>query len=195
MDGLSFGNLPWRCLMQRRPCRMILRQLSLAAICIVSVLALVPNSVAADKHQPADWRARVREELPLLGHRNWIAVVDSAYPLQTSGGIETVETGSDQLEVVRGVLDELSKAKHVRPVIFTDAELQLVPESDAKGVSEYREALANLLGKSGIAVAAARADHLQTRRRGQDVPHSGVEDEPDSSLYVGISAARLRLLG
>ena len=74
--------------------------------------------------------------------------MDSAYPLQTSGGIETVDTDADQLEVVRAVLAQLAKAKHVRPVIFTDAELKLVPESDAQGVTAYREALAKLLGKS-----------------------------------------------
>jgi hypothetical protein len=53
------------------------------------------------------------------------------YPLQTSGGIETVNTDADQLEVVQTVLDQLAKARHVRPVIFTDAELKAVPESDA----------------------------------------------------------------
>jgi hypothetical protein len=95
-----------------------------------------------------EWRSKLQEELPLLGHRNWIAVVDSAYPLQTSTGIETIETDADQLVVVRAVLDQLSKVKHVRPVIFTDAELKLVPESDAAGVTAYREALANLLQAS-----------------------------------------------
>src|SRR5207302_6229193 len=87
----------------------------------------------------------LEKELPLLGHRNWIAVVDSAYPLQTSGGIETINTDADPVEVVQTVLDELSKAKHVRPVIFTDAELTLVQESDAPGVAAYREALCKLL--------------------------------------------------
>jgi D-ribose pyranose/furanose isomerase RbsD len=84
----------------------------------------------------------------LLGHRNWIAVVDSAYPLQTSTGIETINTNADQLEVVKTVLDRLAKAKHVRPVILTDAELKAVPESDAQGVTAYRKALTNLLGKT-----------------------------------------------
>jgi len=95
------------------------------------------------------WQSRLTQELPLLGHRNWIAVVDSAYPLQTSAGIETIETDADQLDVVRQVLDAISKTKHVRPVIFTDAELKLVPETDAPGVTSYREALGNVLKTSG----------------------------------------------
>jgi hypothetical protein len=115
-------------------------------IFLSGVLAL--NAHAQQSKQPGDWQARVKEELPLLGHRNWIAIVDSAYPLQTSAGVETVETNSDQLDVVAQVLDALSKVKHVRPVIFTDAELKFVPESDAKGVTAYRDALANLLSRA-----------------------------------------------
>jgi hypothetical protein len=83
--------------------------------------------------------------MPLLGHRNWIAVVDSAYPLQTSAGLETVETYGDQLDVVREVLDQIGRTGHVRPVVFTDTELRLVPESDAPGVDAYRAALGHIL--------------------------------------------------
>ncbi|HET9306968.1 MAG TPA: hypothetical protein VFO46_13150 [Candidatus Sulfotelmatobacter sp.] len=132
----------------------IRRVFILSSVCILSVLAATGSAGGGARAtydrgaSEADWRARLKEELPLMGHRNWIAVVDSAYPLQTSAGIETVETDSDQLEVVRTLLDEIGKARHVRPVIFTDAELKLVPESDAAGVTAYREALAKLLGKT-----------------------------------------------
>src|SRR4051794_20763516 len=115
------------------------RVLSLSA-CLVLVVAL-GNAGGGTGATTAEWQARLNRELPLLGHRNWIAVVDSAYPLQTSAGLETIETNADQLDVVRTVLDQVSKAKHVRPVIFTDAELKVVPESDAAGVTAYRESL------------------------------------------------------
>src|SRR5579864_4227729 len=121
---------------------------SFAAVCLATVVALSPASASSADHLATDWRTRLQQELPLLGHRNWIAVVDSAYPLQTSGGIETINTNSDQLEVVKIVLDQLAKAKHVRPFIFTDAELKAVPESDAAGVTAYRESLSHLMGKT-----------------------------------------------
>jgi len=111
----------------------------------VTILSFAPVLASA---QSPDWRTRLNEELPLLGHRNWIAVVDSAYPLQTSAGVETIETNANQLDVVKAVLDQLSKAKHVRPVILTDAELKVVPEADAAGVTAYRESLTSLLGKT-----------------------------------------------
>lgn len=118
------------------------------AVCLVPVLGFAPTGALAGTQQGVDWRVRLNQQLQLMGHRNWIAVVDSAYPLQTSVGIETVETNDDQLEVVKMVLGQIAKTQHVRPVIFTDAELKVVPESDAKGVTAYREALATVLGKS-----------------------------------------------
>ena len=126
------------------------RALTFAAVCLATVLALAPGSASARMNPPNDdWRVRLNQQLQLMGHRNWIAVVDSAYPLQTSAGIETIETNDDQLDVVKTVLGQIARAKHVRPVIFTDAELKLVPESDARGVTAYRDALGKLLGKSG----------------------------------------------
>jgi D-ribose pyranose/furanose isomerase RbsD len=128
---------------------LIRRVLIFAAVSLLSVVAASASAGgdARATHPSSNWRARLAEEVPLLGHRNWIAVVDSAYPLQTSAGIETVNTDADQLEVVQTVLGQLAKARHVRPVIFTDAELKAVPESDAAGVTAYREALSKLLGK------------------------------------------------
>jgi len=95
--------------------------------------------------QPAGWKTRLAESLPLLGHRNWILIVDSAYPLQSSPGVETIETNASQLEVVSAVLDAINHSIHVRPDIFMDAELPFVPEADAPGVSAYRTQIAGLL--------------------------------------------------
>ena len=118
------------------------------ALKVVLVAWVFMMSGLAGNAQQTEWQTKLAQILPLMGHRNWIVVVDSAYPLQTSAGIETIETNDDQLQVVKTVLDQIAKAKHVRPVIFTDAELKLVPESDAKGVTAYRAALSNLLGNS-----------------------------------------------
>ena len=60
---------------------------------LICFLATPGNARGGARPTPAtnsDWRSRLTQELPLLGHRNWIAVVDSAYPLQTSAGIETI---------------------------------------------------------------------------------------------------------
>jgi hypothetical protein len=105
--------------------------------------AFLPSS--AQTAVPAAWKAKVTEAMPLLGHRNWILIVDSAYPLQVSPGVETIETNADQLEVVQFVLHSMAKSIHVRPVISLDSELPFVPEPEAPGVTVYRNHLADLL--------------------------------------------------
>ena len=92
-----------------------------------------------------NWKTKLKTELPLLGHRNWIVVADSAYPLQTAPGIETIYVEADQLEVVKGVIAELAKTRHVKSTIYTDAEMKFVAETNAPGISAYREALAKIL--------------------------------------------------
>ena len=156
------------------------RFITIAVICLLLPLSLSNAIAQVSNHHGGDWRQRLSEELPLLGHRNWIAVVDSAYPLQTSAGIETIETNADQLEVVRAVLGELGKAKHVSPFIFTDAELKLVTESDAVGVTAYREALAKLVG------------HTET----QSLPHEEIIsklDEAGKTFHVLILKTNLTI--
>ena len=87
----------------------------------------------------------VAAKLPALGHRNWIIVADSAYPLQIAPGIETVTVTESQLSAVKQVLAELGRAKHVRPVIYIDSELKFVSESTVPGISKYRRELNGLL--------------------------------------------------
>jgi len=86
----------------------------------------------------SSWQEVVREEIPLLGHRNWIVIADSAYPAQRSPGIHTVVTRASQETVVSFVLAELSRAKHVSPVVRLDRELDFVTEKDSPGVTSYR---------------------------------------------------------
>jgi D-ribose pyranose/furanose isomerase RbsD len=108
------------------------------------MMTVLAASLPAGAASP-DWNTRVAEMMPLLGHRNWILVVDSAYPLQTAPGIETIETNATQVEVVRAVLTAINKSIQVRPVIFMDAELPFVTDNDAPGVSAYRAEINQLL--------------------------------------------------
>ncbi len=95
---------------------------------------------------PDTWRTTLQKELPLLGHRNWIVIADSAYPLHVSPGVETIETGASQDEVVRAVLDDLSHATHVGIDVYIDAELPYLTEQSSPGVTTYRNQIHATLG-------------------------------------------------
>src|SRR6266702_5802528 len=121
------------------------------ALCLFCLLLATPLLFAAPPATvPTGWQAKVTNDLPLLGHRNWILIVDSAYPLQSSPGVETVETNADQLDVIKYVMGAIDKSIHVRPDIFMDAELPFVQEEDAPGTTAYRDAIAKLLDGQNI---------------------------------------------
>ncbi len=113
---------------------------------LIALPLVVVSWLPVNAAPPTGWQTKVQQELPLLGHRNWIVIVDSAYPWQISPGIETMETGADQTTVVRDVLGALAHSKHVRPVVFMDAELPFVTEPEAPGVTQYRERIKAALG-------------------------------------------------
>src|SRR4051812_23565097 len=85
-----------------------------------------------------NWQDKLRAELPQMGHRNWIVVADSAYPWQTSAGVETIVVDADQIDVLRVVLAAVAGAEHVRSQILLDKELTFVAEADAPGIGAYR---------------------------------------------------------
>jgi hypothetical protein len=120
----------------------------------LAVAVAVSGACCARAQDPAggsaNWQQKVDRTLPLLGHRNWILIVDSAYPLQNSPGIETMETGAPQAQVLREVLDAVDRSIHVRPVVYMDAELPYVPEPDAPGVAQYRTELKSILGNQPV---------------------------------------------
>lgn len=117
---------------------------------ILRFLALLFASFATLSAAEPTLAEKIRAELPKLGHRNWIVVADSAYPLQNATGIETITTETDHLEAVSIVLAELAKTKHVKPTIHIDKELSHVAEKHAPGITSFRESLDKLLDKESV---------------------------------------------
>ena len=124
-----------------------------------------PSPVPPPADEAADWQATLNDRIERFGHRNWIAIVDSAYPAQASPGVETIVTGDDHLAVIKVVLARLAAYRHVRPIIYVDAELPYVAETDAAGIDAYRAALAQTL----------------ERRRAQGAPHAEIINRLDAA--------------
>ena len=112
------------------------------------LLSLVLFGMCSTLASAEEWRDKLAKELPRLGHRNWIVIADSAYPLQNSPGIEMIATSDDQIQVIQGVVDAIAKTKHVRGKFLLDAELPKVDEADAQGIGAYRDKLATVLKSS-----------------------------------------------
>ena len=182
-----------------------LRQRGVTGIAIlgIAVFALTIVGPAQTSKSSSDWHTKVTDEMPLLGHRNWILVVDSAYPLQTSPGVETIETNQSQEEVVKSVLQTINHSIQVRPVIYMDAELPQVPESDAPGVSAYRARIATIL--QGLPITqllheqiignideAGKTFHVLVLKTNMTIPYTSVFIRLDCKYWSAEDEARLR---
>ena len=112
---------------------------------LLSLCCVLVISAPTQKSDTSDIRSLIQSRLPGLGHRNWIVVADSAYPMQISAGVETITVNADQLSVVKEVLAALAKTKHVRPHIYRDAEMDFVSSKHAPGITAYKKGLDGML--------------------------------------------------
>ena len=149
------------------------------------------------------WEEILQERLQLYGHRNWLVIADSAYPAQSRDGIETVTADDEHAIVLLKTFETLNGCRHIKPRIYTDEELSFVPETDAPGVSSYRERLCALV--KGYEVRAlpheeiiARLDQagrmfrvllVKTQMR---IPYTSVFVELDCGYWNAQAEDRLR---
>jgi D-ribose pyranose/furanose isomerase RbsD len=178
---------------------MFSRALSLALAS--SLIACSPLSKLSGGS--SGWQSELREDLPRLGHRNFIVIADSAYPLQSAPGIRTVHVGGTQATALKKVLAMLAKQRHVRPIAWLDSEQAKIPESDAPGIDQCREDLAAIL--QGIDVRTA--PHMEIIKRLDEssklfnvtilktdeiIPYTSVFLELDCGYWNGAKEKRLR---
>lgn len=98
-----------------------------------------------------DWRERLREMLPVMGHRNWIIVGDAAMPSMV--GVETLATGEPLTTVLDEVLRQIAECGHVKALCRLDAELDHLDDFATPGVGEFRaEIVRRLAGLQAVAV-------------------------------------------
>jgi hypothetical protein len=150
-----------------------------------------------------NWEEVLVDRLPLYGHRNWVVIADSAYPAQSSDGVETIVAGGDQIAVLAKLLALLGECKHIKPTIYTDQELNFVAEADAGGVTAYRKQLAQLLQGRQAQVLPheeiiSKLDHVGQMFRvlliktGMCVPYTSVFFELECGYWNAEAENRLR---
>ena len=171
----------------------------LAILLMVTSMLALP-SLGADE---VPWQRILADRLPLYGHRKWIVIADSAYPSQSSDAIETVVTNAPQIEVLKAVLAALADTKHVKPNVFTDAELKYVPEQDAPGITQFRSELGQLLTGHDVSVIshdqaiakvdeASRTFHVLILKTDSVIPYTTVFLQLQCAYWNADAEKRLR---
>jgi len=130
-------------------------------------------------------------------------VVDSAYPDQSRTSIGTIATGASQFEVLSAVLAAVDVARHVRPVIYLDAELEHVAEADAPGIDFYRTTLRQLLAGRPVKMLpheeiiarldeAGKTFRVLILKTNMTLPYTSVFVELDCGYWSGEAEKKLR---
>jgi hypothetical protein len=161
------------------------------------------NGEKEEAVMPMTWEQKLAQELPALGHRNWIVVADSAFPLQISPGIEVVVSGEDHFAVLEKVFKAVDASKHLRPRIYLDKELNFVTEDLAPGIEACREKLKEML--KGRETAPVLHANLIARLNGVGrtfrvlmiktnlaLPYTSVFMELDCGYWPSESEAKMR---
>ncbi|MGA3046750.1 MAG: RbsD/FucU domain-containing protein [Terracidiphilus sp.] len=151
----------------------------------------------------AEWERQLANSLPAFGHRNWIVVADSAYPAQANPGIDTIVAGEDHVHVIRQVLNGIRASIHLRANVYVDRELEVVAESDAPGITEYRQQLDTVLYGATVSHIpheriiheldqCARLFKILVIKTGMTIPYTSVFFELDCGYWNAEAEERVR---
>ncbi|MHC4500382.1 MAG: hypothetical protein ACYS21_14860, partial [Planctomycetota bacterium] len=73
--------------------KVLERKIKIAGLATLLVTSMLAAGCATTSGN--HWQHKLASELPVMGHRNWVIIADSAYPAQSRAGIETIATGAD----------------------------------------------------------------------------------------------------
>ena len=102
------------------------------------------------------WDEQLAQQLPRLGHRNWIVIADMAYPLQSGSGITTLYADAPYAEVLQTVKQMIDQAPHVFAHVYRDLELEYISEEDMPGVDSLRAEMTRICGPEAKSIAHER---------------------------------------
>jgi len=124
----------------------------LLPLILLGMTVLIDSCISDTQPAPAQtkisWQSTLEQDLHLLGHRNWILVVDKAFPEQSSPGMKYLYVEQDLLPTLEYVLEKVEASSHVKPIIFQDKELSYITEEQIEGIDAFRsEAEKILAGK------------------------------------------------
>ena len=133
------------CIIYHQATAMKTFSIVLSLVLITIIGCTTKNTGSSEMTSTPKWQASVRKHLPLLGHRNWILVVDKAFPEQNAPGLVTINTDADLLAVLDFTMRQIDSSTHVRPIIYCDAELQHITREQVPGIEAFRDSLARTL--------------------------------------------------
>jgi hypothetical protein len=99
------------------------------------------------KNNSISWKTYFDDKITEFGHRNWILIVDKAFPSQTAAGIITINTNEEFLDVLKYTMKQIDNCTHVKPIVYTDKELNFITKDQVPEIETFRSSLAEIFGQ------------------------------------------------
>ncbi|WP_343561494.1 hypothetical protein [Sphingobacterium sp.] len=182
---------------------------------IVSLLAFFCLFILISGCQPAlsqsteiksvkdsSWLDQMQATLPLLGHRNWILIVDKAYPAPSSANITVINTGQPLPQVAKQLDSLLKTQDHIRPIVYQDQELANIDEQLVPGVEAFSKEIGSIF-RSNIQVIphasvfkkideASKLFHIVVLKTASVLPYTSLFIELDCKYWNADKEQALR---
>lgn len=109
--------------------------------CLLFIVMTLLVSCRSQKTEEPAWEDKLQATVENFGHRNWILVVDKAFPALSSKDIEVVSTDASMATVLKKTLDLTARSSHVKPIIYVDQEFDFITEGQIPGIDNIRRDL------------------------------------------------------
>lgn len=161
------------------------------------------RSESQDRIGAGGWREILGHDMPLLGHRNWILIVDKAFPMLNAPGIKVIYADEGLLPVLKYTLDQIDSSTHVRPIVFVDKELQYITPEQEEGIDSYRDSMKRIVHHQFVHVELHDSVFTQIKaiselfsvlviKTNETLPYSSVYLQLDCAYWTAAKEARLR---
>ncbi|WP_313156297.1 hypothetical protein [Sphingobacterium multivorum] len=121
----------------------------------VLFISCQPNKTpVSDGQKSTSWKKQLQTELPQLGHRNWLLVVDKAFPLLADENIQIIETNEQLVDVLNEVKNQVGAQAHVKPILYKDLELDYLNEELVPGIEKFKKDLYRIYPQDSYSVIA-----------------------------------------
>lgn len=116
-------------------------------IFLTCLSACTKKKSESDTAKLPDWKTEVDAHLSGFGHRNWILIVDKAFPAQNTNGLITIDTKENLQEALLYTLQHIAKSTHIKPIVYTDKEFAYLNSKQVSQIVEYRNLRTDILQK------------------------------------------------
>jgi D-ribose pyranose/furanose isomerase RbsD len=170
---------------------------------LVSLSGCKGKEPGSDTAKLPDWKTQVDGRISEFGHRNWILIVDKAFPAQNTDGVITIDTKENLQDVLSFTLQQIGASKHVKPIVYTDREFAYLNAEQVRAIDKYRQVRAGILEKynprvllhDSVFVKIDRASKLfkvLVLKTNEVIPYSSVFIELDCKYWSSEKEKALR---